>query len=51
MNEPISTRHRLRVVLTLAGLLHVRVCRLCAALVLAEGLAQHERMHAAGGAR
>ena len=50
MNEPIP-RHRMRVLLTLAGLLRVRVCPLCAALVLADGRAQHDRMHTARGAR
>lgn len=33
--------------LTLVGVLRARVCRLCAALVAADGAEQHERYHAA----
>lgn len=41
---------RLLRVLTLGGVLRVRVCELCAALVVAEGLEQHARAHAAATA-
>ena len=41
----MSGRRRLLRLVTVAGLLRVRVCPLCAALVVAAGAMQHDRVH------
>jgi hypothetical protein len=43
----VSARRRVYRVLTTAGVLRVRTCELCAALILADAVEHHERVHAA----
>lgn len=53
MTRPTRPPRRARAqwLVTVTGLLAVRVCGLCGALVVRDGAAQHDRHHRVGGAR